>query len=110
MEPIATALEKLKVARGLTDTELWAAAGVSPGCLSRYLHGTRGSAAIDKRGARTIEKFAQALGVSPDYFIEWRAWAVREIARQQPELIDDIYDLLVELARRSGVTLDSGPK
>lgn len=46
-------------------------------------------------GAETIERLAAVFGVPPDYFIEYRAWKVREIARKYPALADEVYDLLV---------------
>ncbi len=95
MEPIATALRLLMDSRGMSDTEVWVAAGISPGALSRYLHGSRGTTAIDWRGAATIEKLAAALGVEPSYFIEYRMWEIRQAAKLFPLLADEMYDLLM---------------
>jgi transcriptional regulator with XRE-family HTH domain len=95
MEPIRTALRALMNGRHMTDTEVWVAAGISPGALSRYLGGSRGTTAIDWRGAQTIEKLATVFGLPPSYFVEYRIWQVREIAKKHPALVDEVYDLLV---------------
>jgi len=106
--PIGEALQALLEERSMSNTDLWTAAGVSPATVSRYLSGIRGTPAIDDRGARTIEKLAEVFGLKPDYFLEYRVWRVREIARRNPALVDRIYDVLVEAAALE-VLLDEGP-
>ena len=94
MEPLATALRKLLDARNMTDTELMALAGVSPATVTRYLKGSRGRR-MDKTSIPTVEKLARALEVPPDHFLEFRMWRIQEIMKRHPELVDEIYDLLV---------------
>lgn len=97
-EPMSTALAGLLEERGMTQAQLWRAAGVSQGAISRYLSGTRGTR-IDSRGARALEKVAGALDIGPEYFLEYRAWMVRQVALDDPGLADDLYDLMVETTR-----------
>lgn len=107
-EPIAQALRSLLQARGMSNTELWTAAGVCPATVTRYLKGDRGTTSIDERGARTIERLAAVFGLEPDYFIEYRVWRVCDIARRNPCLVDRVYHLLVEAAALE-VLLDERP-
>lgn len=106
MKPISEALDELLSERGMTQTDLWAAAGISSSTLSMYLSGKRGTT-IDWRGAETVEKIAAALDVSPAYFLEYRSWQVREIARKYPGLAEKSYDLLISLARSVGDSVSS---
>lgn len=107
MKPIAEALRDLIAKAGMTDTEVWSAAGLSSGSISRYKGGSRGSTSIDWRGAETIEKLAAVFGVDPSYFIEYRMWQVREIARKYPRLADQAYGLLISYARSVGDNVSS---
>jgi transcriptional regulator with XRE-family HTH domain len=107
-KPISAALAELLEMRQTSQAQLWAAAQVSPGTVSRYLSGSRGRK-VDARGARTIEKLAAVLEVDPDHFVEYRAWRMREITFDAPGLMDDFYDLIVETARLRGL-FDEGPE
>lgn len=49
-----------------------------------------------------IEAMAKALGVHPEYFLEYRAWQLREALRLRPELADEVYEKLM----RSYTALD----
>jgi len=106
-KPISAALAELLEKRKMSQAELWTRAQVSPGTVSRYLGGSRGTK-VDTRGARTIEKLAAVLAVHPDHFVEYRAWRMRDISFRAPALMDDFYDLIVETARLRGI-LDDGP-
>jgi hypothetical protein len=44
---------------------------------------------------QAIEAMAIALGVSPEYFVEYRAWQVREGLKRRPELADQVYEKLM---------------
>jgi transcriptional regulator with XRE-family HTH domain len=107
MEPISTALAELLVERGMNQTDLWAAADLSSSTVSLYLSGKRGMTAIDHRGAATIEKLAAVFGLDPSYFLEYRMWQMREIARKYPTLADRGYELLISLARSVGDSVSS---
>jgi transcriptional regulator with XRE-family HTH domain len=103
------ALAELLAKRGLTAAALSRTAQVSPGALSRYLSGERGTR-LERRGARAVEKIALALEVEPAYFREYRAWRIREIAVVAPDLLDNAYDLVVEVARLRGLLQDRPDK
>lgn len=107
MKPISEALQELRDERGMTDTEIWAAAGVSSATMSRYIAGSRGSTAIDWRGAETIEKLARVFGLDPSYFIEYRMWQVRQAAKLHPHLTNEVYDLLMTYVAREPGGLSS---
>lgn len=94
MKPLATALRDLLTERGMSVTDLWLAAQISPAVIYRYLSGERGRR-VNSQAVATIEKLAAVLGVPPDYFLEYRQWRVQEISRRHPELVDEVYDLLV---------------
>ena len=70
-QPIRVALRELLDDRDMTDTELMARADVSPGTVSQYLSGRRGTR-MNSQALRTVEKLAAALQVSPTYFLEYR--------------------------------------
>lgn len=93
----------------MSQSQLWKGAGVSQGAISRYLRGTRGTN-IDSRAARTLEKIASTLGVEPDYFLEYRAWRVRQVALTDPDLVDDLYDLMLETLRLRALSQDPPDK
>ena len=86
----------------MSQMQLRTAAKVSKGTVSRYLGGSRGTK-MDVRGARSLEKVASALGVEPDFFLEYRAWMIQRITLASPVLMDDFYDLMVETARLLGL-------
>ncbi len=101
-ENAAATLAALLAERKMTQAQLCRAAGVTPGTVSRYLSGTRGTN-IDTRGARTMEKIAAALEVEPDYFAEYRAWKLRKLSIASPTLFDEFYDAIMERARQRGL-------
>jgi len=104
-KPLAGSLRDLMSARGISDgIELSGIADVSAATVSLYLNGKRGRR-MNSQAVATVEKLAHALGVAPEYFREYRGWQVREIARQAPELVDRIYDLLIEDARLRGLVI-----
>lgn len=107
MEPISTALRELMTDRGMSVEDVWLAAGLGgPSGVYRYLKGDRGRL-VNSQSAPVIEKIARALGVAPDYFLEYRAYTVREVARRYPDLADSVYDLLIEAARLRGFGVES---
>jgi len=101
-EPISLALAELLSRRSITAAQLSRTAKVTPGAVSRYLSGERGTR-LERRGAEAIERIAAALELEPDYFREYRAWRLREIIVVAPDLMDDVYDRVVELARLRGL-------
>jgi len=101
MEPISTALRQLRDERGMTDTDVWAAAGISSAALSRYMHGTRGLL-LDNRGARTVRRLAQVFEIDPEYFVEYRIWRLYRLARVDPRAALAAYEVAMESARLRG--------
>lgn len=73
MEPFRDALNRLIEERGLMQLELATEADVSESAISLYRSG--------KRNAKpaTIAKIARALGLDPDYFIEYRRWHLHRL-------------------------------
>jgi hypothetical protein len=45
---------------------------------------------------KAIEAMANVLGVAPEYFVEYRAWQVREGLKRHPELADEVYEKLMD--------------
>lgn len=68
MEPFGTALRHLMADRRMEQLELATIAKVSQSAISYYLRGERNPR------PRTIEWIARALGLEPEYFIEYRRW------------------------------------
>lgn len=81
MQPMPKALRDLLSQRDMTETELMAAAGVSPATVNRYLTGSRGRR-MNSQAIKTVEKLAAALGVEPEYFLEYRQWKARQLVEQ----------------------------
>ena len=78
MKPLSEALRDLLAEKNLSQTDLWAAADLSPAVLSRYLSGERGRR-MNSQALATVEKLARALGVEPEYFLEYRAEKARRL-------------------------------
>ena len=99
MKPMSIALRELMAERGMTVSDLWIAAGLGgPSGVYRYLSGDRGRG-VNSQSAEAIRKISRALNVEPDYWMEYRAYRVREIAKKHPDLASSVYDLLVNMAR-----------
>ncbi|MCL5942127.1 MAG: helix-turn-helix transcriptional regulator [Actinobacteria bacterium] len=82
MEPLPQALRTLMNERGITDgIELSGIADVSAATVSLYLSGRRGRE-INSRSIRTVEKFAAALRVKPEYFLEYRQMKAERLVRE----------------------------
>lgn len=107
-EPMDVALLALMTTRGLTETELAAAADVTPATVSRYLSGHRGRS-LDWRSVKTVEKLAAALAVDPEYFLEYRQAKAERLVKEAMGRGDiDLEDieLILEGKRYAGGTKD----
>ena len=94
VEPLATALRRLMVERGLTsDTDLWARAGLDSSTVSLYLAGKRGRR-MNTQAIQTVEKLAKALEVLPTYFVEYRLWQLTDKLYVNLELVDAAADIV----------------
>ena len=67
--------------RGLADKS-----GLSAGYLNHLVHGNRPVPSND-----VVETLAEALGVEPAHFREYRLRVITEKLEQMPELIDRLY-------------------
>ena len=101
MEPLPMALGQLMADAQLTETELAAEADISQGTVNKYLHRRRGTQ-MNPRSLRTVEKLADALGVAPDYFLEYRqATAERLVKEAMAAGLIDLEDIELILAGRA---------
>lgn len=79
MKPLHEALHELMASRGMSEhLELAAAADITPSTVSRYLSRNRGTR-MNSQALATVEKLARALGVEPEYFLEYRAEKARRL-------------------------------
>ena len=85
-EPFGPALEQLMDETGVTYRALAQKAELSAGYLNHLVHGNRPVPADD-----VIERIADALGVEPAYFREYRLRYITRRLEAMPELIDRLY-------------------
>ena len=85
-EPFGPALEQLMEETGVTYRALAQKAELSAGYLNHLVHGNRPVPADD-----VIERIADALGVEPAYFREYRLRYITRRLEAMPELIDRLY-------------------
>jgi transcriptional regulator with XRE-family HTH domain len=71
---------------GLTYRGLAARTGLSPGYLNHLVHGNRPVPSDE-----VIAKLAEALGVEPEHFREYRIRVITERLEEMPELVDRLY-------------------
>ncbi|HKB93991.1 MAG TPA: helix-turn-helix transcriptional regulator [Gaiellaceae bacterium] len=71
---------------GVTYRELAARTGLSAGYLNHLVHGNRPVPSND-----VVKTLADALGVEPEHFREYRLRAITERLEAMPELIDRLY-------------------
>ncbi len=85
-EPFGPAVERLMNETGLTYRGLAAKTSLSAGYLNHLVHGNRPVPSND-----VIETLADALGVGPEYFREYRVRVITERLEELPELVDRLY-------------------
>jgi len=85
-EPFGTAVERLMNETGLTYRALAAKTGLSAGYLNHLVHGNRPVPSND-----VIETLAEALGVEPEYFREYRLRVITDRLEEMPDLVDRLY-------------------
>ena len=71
---------------GVTYRALAAKTGLSAGYLNHLVHGNR-----PVPSNQVVEQLAQALGVEPDHFREYRVRVITERLEAMPEMIDRLY-------------------
>ena len=90
-EPFGATIESLMTEAGATYRELAARTGLSAGYLNHLVHGNRPVPSND-----VVRTLAEALGVEPEHFREYRLRVITERLEAMPDLIDRLYKRLGE--------------
>ena len=85
-EPFGETLERLMGETGVTYRALAAASGLSAGYLNHLVHGNRPVPSNE-----VIARLAEALGVDPEHFREYRIRLITERLEAMPDLVDRLY-------------------
>ena len=88
-EPFGATIEAVMAEVGVTYRELAARTGLSAGYLNHLVHGNRPVPSND-----VVQSLADALGVEPEHFREFRLRVITERLEAMPELIDRLYKRL----------------
>ena len=90
-EPFGTTVERLMAETGLTYRSLADKTDLSAGYLNHIVHGNRPVPSND-----VLATLAEALGVEPEHFREYRIRAITERLEELPDLVDRLYRKLAE--------------
>ena len=85
-EPFGPTIERLMDEVGVTYRGLAANTGLSAGYLNHLVHGNRPVPSNE-----VIDKLADALGVEPEHFREYRLRVITERLEKVPAMIDRLY-------------------
>ena len=85
-EPFGPTVQRLMAETGVTYRGLADKTGLSAGYLNHLVHGNRPVPSND-----VVETLAEALGVEPAHFREYRLRVITEKLEQMPDLIDRLY-------------------
>jgi transcriptional regulator with XRE-family HTH domain len=85
-EPFGPTIESLMAETGVTYRELAGRTGLSAGYLNHLVHGNRPVPSND-----VVRTLADAFGVEPEHFREFRLRVITERLEAMPELIDRLY-------------------
>jgi transcriptional regulator with XRE-family HTH domain len=85
-EPFGATIEALMTEASVTYRELAARTGLSAGYLNHLVHGNRPVPSND-----VVKTLADALGVDPEHFREYRLRMITERLEAMPDLIDRLY-------------------
>lgn len=85
-DPFGPSVERLMEETGVTYRGLAAKTDLSAGYLNHLVHGNRPVPSND-----VVETLADALGVEPEFFREYRLRAITERLEQMPDLVDRLY-------------------
>ncbi len=88
-EPFGPTMERLMTEANVTYRELAGRTKLSAGYLNHLVHGNRPVPSND-----VVRTLADALGVEPEHFREYRLRTITERLEQMPELIDRLYKRL----------------
>jgi transcriptional regulator with XRE-family HTH domain len=90
-EPFGPTVVRLMDETGLTYRGLAARTGLSAGYLNHVVHGNRPVPSNE-----LVKRLAEALGVEPEHFVEYRLRVITDRLERMPELIDRLYRRLAE--------------
>ncbi len=90
-EPFGPTIERLMAENRITYRALAAQTGLSAGYLNHLVHGNRPVPSNE-----VVESLADALGVEPEHFREYRLRVITERLEEMPEMIDRLYRRLNE--------------
>ena len=85
-EPFGPTLERLIQEKGVTYRALADQSKLSAGYLNHLVHGNRPVPSDD-----IVRSLAQALGVEPEHFREYRLRLITQRLEEMPDLIDRLY-------------------
>jgi transcriptional regulator with XRE-family HTH domain len=85
-EDFGVTIERLMADTGLTYRGLAAKTGLSAGYLNHLVHGNRPVPSQD-----VVVRLAEALGVEPEHFREYRLRVIADRLEEMPELVDRLY-------------------
>ncbi|TML86145.1 MAG: helix-turn-helix transcriptional regulator [Actinobacteria bacterium] len=85
-EPFGPTIERLMAENGVTYRGLAEKTQLSAGYLNHLVHGNRPVPSND-----VVETLADALGVEPEHFREYRLRVITERLEAMPEMIDRLY-------------------
>ena len=85
-EDFGVTIERLMADTGLTYRGLAAKTGLSAGYLNHLVHGNRPVPSKD-----VVARLADALGVEPEHFREYRLRVIADRLEEMPELVDRLY-------------------
>ena len=88
-EPFGPTVARLMADTGVTYRALADKTSLSAGYLNHLVHGNRPVPSNE-----VVETLADALGVRPEHFREYRLRVITERLEQMPELIDRLYKRL----------------
>ncbi len=88
-EPFGRTIQALMADTGTTYRALAERTGLSAGYLNHIVHGNRPVPSND-----IIRTLAEALGVEPEHFREYRIRVITEKLEEMPELVDRLYKRL----------------
>ena len=88
-EAFGPTVQRLMAETGVTYRALAEKSNLSAGYLNHLVHGNR-----PVPGNDVIEKLAEAFGVEPEHFREYRVRVITERLEAMPELIDRLYKRL----------------
>lgn len=90
-KPFGETVTALMAERGLTYRSLAEQTGLSAGYLNHLVHGNRPVPSDD-----VLRTLADALGVEPEHFREYRIRVITDRLEELPELVDRLYRRLAE--------------